>query len=248
MNLAAYRSSPNEQLRIADLMKLVPPAVGTALDIGARDGYISSLLADRSIQVTALDLETPSIADLRIQCVKGDITALAFARESFDLVFCAEVLEHIPPGQLVQGCSELQRVAAQYLLIGVPYRQDTRVGQTTCQACSGINPPWGHVNSFDEERLQTLFPDFAVEKISFVGTADMGTNPISAVLMSAAGNPFGTYSQDEPCIHCGERLGQPKPRSLVQKLLTRAATLLRSAQKPFHHHRPNWIHMRLIRK
>lgn len=76
MDLTAYRNSPTEQQRIADLMRLLPQGVVTALDIGARDGYISSKLADRSMRVTALDLEKPQIADSRIQCVKGDITAL----------------------------------------------------------------------------------------------------------------------------------------------------------------------------
>ena len=32
---------------------------------------------------------------------------LDFARETFDLIFCAEVLEHIPPKQLKKVCSEL---------------------------------------------------------------------------------------------------------------------------------------------
>ena len=247
MDLTAYRNSQAEQQRIADLMQLVPQGVVTALDVGARDGYISAQLADRSMQVTALDLEKPVIADSRVHCVKGDITALDWADSSFDLVLCAEVLEHIPPQLLARGCAELQRVAKRYLLIGVPYRQDIRHGQTTCQACGGINPPWGHVNRFDEARLQALFPSCTFEQISLVGTAEMGTNAVAAALMTCAGNPYGTYSQDEPCTHCGAQLGRPPPRSLPQRLLTRAATLARAAQKPFHKSNANWIHLRLVK-
>jgi hypothetical protein len=245
MDLTAYRNSPTEQQRIADLMRLLPQGVVPALDIGARDGYISSKLADRSMRVTALDLEKPQIADSRIQCVKGDITALEWTDSSFDLVLCAEVLEHIPPQLLARGCAELQRVAGRYLLIGVPYRQDTRHGQTSCQVCGGINPPWGHVNRFDEARLETLFPGCTVDELSLVGRAEMGTNALAAALMSAAGNPYGTYSQDEPCIHCGEQLVAPPPRNLMQKLLTRTATLARAAQQPFYKSHANWIHLRL---
>jgi hypothetical protein len=247
MDLTAYRASNSEQLRIADLLKLVPATVANALDIGARDGYISSRLADRAIQVTALDLEKPAIEDLRIHCVQGDITALNFADSHFDLVLCAEVLEHIPPQLLTQGCAELQRVARRDLLVGVPYRQDTRFGQTTCQACGAVNPPWGHVNQFDEKKLKGLFPNCTVESTSLVGTSEMGTNSISAALMTLAGNPYGTYSQEEPCVQCGKKLGGPSRRNLTQKIATRAATMARKVQQPFHRPRANWIHM-LLRK
>ena len=248
MDLSAYRSSPAEQQRIADLMRLVPSDAVTALDIGARDGYLSAQLADRSLRVTALDLEKPAIADPRIHCVKGDITALEHADASFDLVLCAEVLEHIPAHLLARACGELQRVAARHVIVGVPYKQDTRHGQTNCQACGAVNPPWGHVNRFDEQRLLELFPGCAVESKSFVGTAEMGTNAFSAALMNLAGNPYGTYSQDEPCIECGAALGEPGRRSLTQKAFTRAATVLRNLQAPLHRPHGNWIHLLLRRR
>ena len=248
MDLTDYRNSSSEQQRLADLMGLVPGDAGSALDVGARDGHISTLLADRSLRVTALDLEKPKTADSRIHCVKGDITALELANSSFDLVLCAEVLEHIPPLLLKRSCSELERVSKRYLIIGVPYRQDIRFGRTTCGTCGGVNPPYGHVNRFDELRLQALFPDCLIEATSFVGTAEMGTNALSAALLNVAGNPFGTYSQDEACIHCGAQILRPGPRHLMQKILTRAATWARAAQKPLHRPHANWIHMRLRKR
>lgn len=245
MDLSEYRNSAREKQRIADLMGLVPGDIDTALDIGARDGFISKLLAERLSRVTALDLEQPSISHEKVHCVKGDVTALEFPDASFDLVFCAEVLEHIPTPLLGKACSELSRVSNRYLLIGVPYKQDIRLGRTTCQACNKMNPPWGHVNSFDEDRLRTLFPGCTVAKQSFVGTADAGTNSISCLLMDLAGNPYGTYSQDEPCVHCGEPLKSPAERNLLQRVLTRAAHYARSVQTPFVKPHPNWVHLLL---
>lgn len=245
MDLSEYRNSAREKERIGDLMGLLPSDVETALDIGARDGFISRLLAERLSQVTALDLERPAIDHDRIRCVKGDATALDFPDASFDLVFCAEVLEHIPPQLLGKACDELSRVSNRYVLIGVPYRQDIRMGRTTCRACGAKNPPWGHVNSFDENRLRGLFPSCAAVKRSFVGVADAGTNAISCLLMDMAGNPYGTYAQDEPCVHCGASLKAPPERNLLQKALTRAAFYARSAQAPFLKPHPNWIHLLL---
>ena len=107
----------------------------SALDIGARDGHFSVLLTELFGDVTALDLEKPTVSHNKITCVKGDITSLDFDDNTFDLVFCAEVLEHIPPHLLKKATFELSRVSREFLLIGVPYKQDIRVGRTTCYSC-----------------------------------------------------------------------------------------------------------------
>ena len=248
VDLSEYRNSKREQERIANLLALVPRTIESALDVGARDGFISKLLAGRLPNVSALDLEMPAIDDDRIVCVKGNVLAMDLPDESSDLVLCAEVLEHIAPQHLSVACDELSRVARQYVLVGVPFRQDTRVGRTTCGTCGRINPPWGHVNRFDEDRLRELFPSCEVVRTSFVGVADDGTNALACRLMDLAGNPYGTYSQDEPCIHCGERLTPPVERTVPQRILTRMAFYARSAQRPFMRRHANWIHVLFQRR
>lgn len=247
MDLTEYRNSPIEKQRLADLMGLVPAAGATALDVGARDGFVSKMLAGRFQRVTALDLEEPSILHERVVCVKGDVTALEFPDSSFDLVFCAEVLEHIPSQLLERACHELARVTKSALVIGVPYRQDIRVGRTTCNQCGKVSPPWGHVNSFNEQKLAKLFPDCMLEKQSFVGNNSEQTNAFSSALMDLAGNPYGSYAQEEPCIHCGASFTPPPERNLWQKVLTRTAFVATATQRRFVKPRPNWIHQ-LLRK
>ena len=249
MDLTEYRNSASEKARLSDLMSLLPEGeFDSVLDVGARDGFISRLLTDHFSTVTALDLEQPSIEHERIRCVKGDITALHFADASFNLVFCAEVLEHIPTHLLGTACRELARVSSDYVLIGVPYKQDIRVGRSTCGACGKLNPPWGHVNRFDEDRLRELFPAFTVAQQSFVGETDAQTNALSCAVMDMAGNPYGTYSQEEPCVHCGARLAHPPERQFWQKVLTKVAFTATSVQKRFGTPHPNWIHLLLRRE
>jgi len=247
MDLAAYRTSHREQDRIGNLLTLVPGATTSLMDAGARDGYLSVLLANRGCSVTALDLEKPTVRHDNVTCVQGDITALRFDTGSFDLVLCAEVLEHLPPDTLVAACHELQRVAKNHVLIGVPFEQDTRLGCTTCYTCGATNPPWSHVNSFTEERLRALFQSLEVETVAFTGQHRDYTNALSATLLSWAGNPYGTYSQDEPCVHCGSALKPPPARSLLQKALTRTAVYMNRAQSALMPVKPLWIHI-LFRK
>lgn len=248
MSLADYRNSAPEQQRTSDLMRMMPSEGAHALDIGAREGHFSRLMADRFDKVTALDLTKPNIVHPKVECVEGDATGLRFPSGTFDFVFCAEVLEHIPPASLADACREIERVASGNILIGVPYKQDIRVGRTTCYSCGKGNPPWGHVNAFDERRLASLFSGCEVKAISFVGQTREQTSVLSSALMDFAGNPYGTYDQDESCIHCGRALLPPPERSLAQRIATKLALWSQRATGLFAKTRGNWIHMNLRKK
>lgn len=86
------RGSEKEQARIADLFTLIPLSGNNALDVGARDGYLSKRLAERFNRVTALDLKCPCIDHPHIENVAGDVTQLQYPDNHFDFVLCSEVL------------------------------------------------------------------------------------------------------------------------------------------------------------
>lgn len=202
MDIAEARSSPREGERIANLLGLVPPGLMTALDVGARDGFLSVAMTAKVAQVVALG---------------------------------AEALEQV--------CRELARVSRRFVLIGVPFEQDTRYGRLTCQACGHHNPPWGHVSTFDERRLRTLFADLRVLEISFAGLDRNRTNFISAALNDLACNPWGPYWQEEACIACGARLERPTDRGLVGRVASKTAHVLNVLQRTCMRPRPTWIHV-----
>jgi len=242
-DLTAYRGSIREQARVADLLGLIPAGGESALDVGARDGFVSLLLTGRFDKVTALDLSLPNIEHPAVVCVQGDVCRLAFPDNAFDLVLCAEVLEHLPADKLRRACAELARVTRRHLVIGVPFEQDTRLGRTLCVACGQRNPPWGHVNAFDEGRLELLFPELKMERVRFVGQARERTSAIAAWLDDRAGNPYGTYGQEESCVHCGARLAQPLPsRTFASRLCAAGAHWMNRAQRALTRPRPIWIH------
>lgn len=241
MDLQQYRQTEQEQARIADIFRLLPHGRKSVLEIGARDGYISRLLAERFDEVTALDLEKPIFQFPRVTTVAGDVTRLQFPDNAFDCVLCTEVLEHIPA--LQQACRELVRVSRHEIIIGVPFHQDTRLGRTTCRQCGKVNPPWAHVNTFDEQRLAALFPGVTIQAKTFVGTNNEITNSLSMALMDMAGNPWGTYDQEEPCIHCGAALVAPNGRSLMSRVYSGVAVRLNRLQASTSRPHANWIHI-----
>lgn len=237
-----WRQSKREQDRIAALMSLIPAKGRRALDIGARDGYLSHRLTEHYAHVTALDLVRPRIDHPGVESIEANIAQMPFEDNDFDLVLCAEVLEHLPADVLARGVREIVRVAKQWIVIGVPYKQDLRFGRTTCNHCGTYNPPWGHVNNFNERVLHQLFPGARSIQFSYVGKTREATNTLAAALMNYAGNPFGTYMQEEACITCGRPVGQPHPRSLPQKIATRAAHIMNRTQQSLSMPKPCWIH------
>ena len=238
--LEEYHGSPDEQARTADLLRLIPGGYSTALDAGARDGYYSALLANRFPAVTAIDLLKPNVNDSRVTCVEGDLTKMTFPDNSFDVVLCTEVLEHIPNVEI--ACREIMRVAKHVIVIGVPYLQDPRIGQVTCRQCGKTGPAWGHVNTFDETRLRNLFGSWKLTQTSFVGKNRERTNALAAWLMDLGGNPYGIH-ENESCVHCGSRLQAPGRRGLGEKICAALALRLTNITTQMTQPHPNWIHM-----
>jgi SAM-dependent methyltransferase len=228
-----------EQLRLERLISLLPKNATSVLEIGARHGVMTQRLAEIYGEVTALDLKKPSFEIDGVRTVEGDVQRLQFENDSFDCVVCTEVLEHVP--DFAAGAKELVRVAKNYILLGVPYRQDTRVGRTTCAHCGKISPPFGHLNSFDERKITNLFAGARISSIEYVSENRERTNVVSTWLQDLGGNPYGTYDQEEPCIHCGGELNRPTELSFIQRAAAAVGCQLYRLQYSFNRPRPTWM-------
>jgi ubiquinone/menaquinone biosynthesis C-methylase UbiE len=101
----------------------------TILEVGAGPGYLFPALTERAniIDLDLLDYHSNAakamtvkegIAD-KVSFKKGDILSLPFEDESFDLVFCIGILEHVSPEVAVK---ELHRVLRNegHLIAGYP--------------------------------------------------------------------------------------------------------------------------------
>lgn len=232
-----------EQMRLDRLMILMPKGVETVLEIGARHGAMTRRLVEICPDVTALDLKKPPFQIERVTTVKGDVQRLEFPDNSFECVVCTEVLEHVP--DFAAAAREIARVASSHVLIGVPYRQDTRAGRMACIHCGEINPPFGHVNTFDENSLQRLFAGLHVSSIEYLSENRERTNWFSTWLQGLARYPYGTYHQEEPCIFCGGKLEKPNRLSLIRRAAGALGLRLYQLQCQLNRPRPTWVLMLL---
>ncbi|MBK1612809.1 bifunctional 3-demethylubiquinol 3-O-methyltransferase/2-polyprenyl-6-hydroxyphenol methylase [Rubrivivax gelatinosus] len=93
----------------------------TVLDVGCGGGVLSESMARRASHVTGIDLSTKALGVARLHALESEllnleyreIAAEALAAErpqSFDVVTCMEMLEHVPdPASVVDACTRLAK-------------------------------------------------------------------------------------------------------------------------------------------
>lgn len=163
-----FQSIPAERERIAKTIELIPPDVRTVLDVGCGNGAFLNALPNK-YQAVGLDFSKEALKYVKTKAVHGDITALPFASESFDLVTCLEVLEHLPYKLFDKALFELERVSRKYIIISVPNGEDLDYHLVLCPACRCWYNPYRHVRSFNAQKLKALFGRFELSELKEIG-------------------------------------------------------------------------------
>jgi len=97
--------------QINEIIKLDPKRV---LEIGIGNGFVSKYLKERRVNVLTLDVDKKLNPDM-----VGSVLNMPFD-ESFDVVACYEVLEHLPYENFYKGLSEMFRVSKSYAILSLP--------------------------------------------------------------------------------------------------------------------------------
>ena len=85
------------------------------LEIGVGNGKVAERVRKAGILVTTLDFDEKLNPD-----IVAEITKLPFKKNSFDLVSCFEVLEHLPYKQFKTSLSQIHKAAGKYALLSMP--------------------------------------------------------------------------------------------------------------------------------
>lgn len=154
-----------------DILDLLPKDVGSILDIGCGDGFLTNALPE-DIDVVGIDISTQALKHVKRKKLVGSITDLPFQDNSFDLVMANDVIEHLPNDLFKKGLQEIARVARKKIIITVPFKEDLRANIALCKNCGTQFHVNMHHRSFDEKTLQQLFPG-KWKPISFRYSGDM---------------------------------------------------------------------------
>ncbi len=98
--------------QINEIISLKPKEV---LEVGIGSGFVRRYLKEKGIDFTTLDIAYELQPD-----VAGSVLAIPFSRESFYVVACYEVLEHLPYENFVESLRELAHVSQRHIILCLP--------------------------------------------------------------------------------------------------------------------------------
>jgi SAM-dependent methyltransferase len=151
----------------------------TACEVGLGEGYLLRLLHNSGLNVVGIDISKYLVKKLRnkfdreglnIELIHGDISKIKLEKDKFDLLFCLDVLEHIP--DLEKAIKNIKKgLSNDGLLIGtLPLHESLYENMVMCPKCNYKFHRIGHYHSFNsiEEIKQLLGPEFEILEIGEV--------------------------------------------------------------------------------
>lgn len=201
----------------------------SVLDVGCGNGLITNFLP-ANVEVTGVDLSATALRHVRVAKKQGSITALPFADQSFDFVYCFDVLEHLTDGDMRIALQELQRVARKQVLVAVPLNEDIAANSVNCAHCGCTYHINGHLRSHDIAWLERLPISDDYERTAVFLSGDV-TVPPANPLIDLYGR-CGIYPQltHMSCPRCGVQEVSRQTFSDLPFDLKRVANSLRSAE------------------
>jgi SAM-dependent methyltransferase len=164
-----YRGAPYERSTkwqamfavIADgVIREIAPR--TVLDVGCAMGFLVEALRDRGVEASGIDLSEHAIAsvreDIRPYCRVASI--LEPVSDRYDLVFCYEVIEHLPASDAEAAIGGLCSLSDDVLFSSTPdgYSEDTHINVRPPGYWAGLFAKHGFIRDLDFDGSAFLVP------------------------------------------------------------------------------------------
>jgi len=203
------------------ILDIIPRECSTIVDVGCGDGAISNVLAER-YAVIGIDISWEALKHLsaRVLGIGGSADHLPFKDRCADLVLSSELLEHLPEDAFSEAISEMKRISRKYILITVPNEEKLRKRYTKCNVCGFEFHIYGHIRSFNLNRLTRYFDGYSIRCSTVCGAPDEKSFDLISYLVNRLANSY--FSVDTVsilCPNCGNVLSFPFKNNLAQRLI-----------------------------
>jgi len=167
-----YALDPAQVARFETCLEMLPGDATSLLDAGCGNGQFLHWVEEHrpGVQVRGVERSRAAIAArvCRAPIDEASVDTLPYPDASFDVVSAQEVIEHLPYGVYEAALREMGRVAREYLLISVPFREPRVVA--TCPNCGCSFNPHYHMRSYARAGMEGLVPGFRLVRFEGVWT------------------------------------------------------------------------------
>lgn len=207
----------NQIKRKAEYIKqLIPKDVKNILDVGCGNGIITNELIDKW-EAVGLDVSDEALKYLKCPTIKASATEIPLGDNSFDLVLCSEMLEHLTDNELNKAVKEIKRISKKYLIITVPNNEYLEASNTLCHQCNNIFHVWQHYQSFSGNRLKDLFsPEYQITLFGTFGPVEKRWLPLLVKIKHKIGQ-WMNPGKSSICPNCGNTVFGPFSSNLATK-------------------------------
>ena len=128
------------------------------LDVGCGPGFLMTFLQELGVEVDGVDFSPSSLtlapAEIRDRIAIEAVDRLSAADESYDLVICREVLEHLTIRQVRRTVAEICRVSSRFAYVTTRFHPnpDSLLSVTT-----DFETDPTHITLMTKDLLRTLF-------------------------------------------------------------------------------------------
>ena len=199
-----WNGTPSSKIvleRVNRTISLVPKDTRTVLEVGCGNGQLLNKLHKSGFDCFGIGISEEGLKYVKCKKKLMNGSNLNFKDNSFDLVICSDVLEHLSLSVYKKTLKELERVSKKYILITTPYKQYLREGFTKCQDCGTTYHANNDLIIFDESSYKNLFNNFDLKKLIYINK-EKKQNWFEKFLRYRLGN-FYIESDIALCPACG---------------------------------------------
>ena len=140
-----------------NIVKFLKPT--KALDVGCGPGSLIALLEEEGFKgCHGIDISSDAISEapekIKDRLFIGDCTKMEFPSNSFDLIICREVLEHLTIREIVSTVKEICRISNNYIYVTTRFHPNPK---TIYDYTTEFEADPTHITCLNIEMLRLLF-------------------------------------------------------------------------------------------
>jgi SAM-dependent methyltransferase len=200
------------------ISQLIPRDVQSIIDIGCGEGFFTNRFLEK-YQTIGVDINKANLDKIKCKTIHSLAHEIQLEKNSIDLVFSSEMLEHLPNNDTLQKTTDkIKEIAKKYILITVPNQQNLNNNSVKCEDCGNIFNSSLHYFSFNQRKLEYLFSGFNTIHFDTIGRMSRPyTNNALLFIRNRIANNWSMPNQYTTCPKCGNNKNFVHKINLISK-------------------------------